>query len=325
MNHGSFIISLDFELFWGYIDSESLGRHRTRMQKTRRVVSELIEVFEHNNIKVTWSTVGMLMLQNSDDLKRVATEFELPVYKNPRLNNYNTFMDLLSDEEYIGDVFFASELVEKLKASKHQDIGTHTFSHYYCLEKGQTTDDFRKDLAIAVEIANRNKINIGSIIYPRNQYDADALAVLRDYNINSYRGNPEQYIYKTRREDNLMIRALHLLDTYWNIAGSITHSVPADDGRLYNIKASRFLRQLTKKNMPFKRLQLRRIKNEMTHAAKRNHYYHLWWHPHNFSEMTEENIRFLQDILDHFKHLNQTYNFSSESMESYGGKVKANE
>lgn len=75
LNNGSFIISLDFELFWGYIDSDSLERHRARMQKMRLVVGDLIDVFEHNNMKVTWSTVGMLMLQDSDDLKRVVRHF----------------------------------------------------------------------------------------------------------------------------------------------------------------------------------------------------------------------------------------------------------
>lgn len=325
LKNGSFIISLDFELFWGYIDSESLDRHRARMQETRLVVSKLIDVFEHNNMKVTWSTVGMLMLQNSDDLKRIVRDFDIPDYKDPSLDNYKSFMQLLSHEEYSDDVFFASELVEKLKSTKYQDIGTHTFSHYYCLEKGQTNDDFRKDLSIAIAVAEQNDINVGSIIFPRNQYNSDSLALLGKYGIVSYRGNPEQYIYRTRPSDNLVIRACRLLDTYWNITGKITHPVPKASGGLYNIKSSRFFRPLTRRNHRFKSLLLKRIKNEMTHAAKNNRYYHLWWHPHNFSGATEENFKLLQEIINHFKRLNEVYNFSSESMESYVEKVKTHE
>lgn len=324
LKNGSFIISLDFELFWGYIDTDSLEKHKGRMQKTRRAVLELIDVFEENNIKVTWSTVGMLMLEDADDLKRVIRDFEIPEYGDERLNNYKTFMELLSHEEYSDDVFFASKLVEKLKAAQHQSIGTHTFSHYYCLEKGQTDKDLGKDLSIAMAVAEESGIKAESIVFPRNQYRTGSLSLLRDYGILSYRGNPDQYIYKTRLVDNLAIRAAHLLDTYWNIAGHITHTAPEMENGLYNIKASRFLRPLTNRNMPFKKLQLRRIKNEMSYAAKNNHYYHLWWHPHNFSGLTKENIRFLQEIINHFKYLNETYNFSSESIESYVEKVKTN-
>ncbi|SOC37684.1 polysaccharide deacetylase [Salinicoccus kekensis] len=324
MKDGSFIISLDFELFWGYIDCESLEKHRARMQKTRRVVAELINVFEENDIKVTWSTVGMLMLESADDLKRLLRDVEVPDYEDAKLNNYNTFEALLSHSEYSDEVFFASELVEQLKASRYQTIGTHTFSHYYCLEKGQTNEDFRKDLSIAMAVAEKKDIGVESIVFPRNQYDAGTLALLRNYGIRSYRGNPDQFIYRTRPSDNLAIRAGHLLDTYWNIAGHITHPVPETEDGLYNIKASRFLRPLTKRNMRFKKLQLRRIKNEMSHAAEHGLYYHLWWHPHNFSGLTDENISFLKEIINHFKNLNETYNFSSDSMESYVEKVRAN-
>lgn len=325
MNNGSFIISLDFELFWGFIDSERLTQQKKRLQHTRTVVTDLIRFFEKNNMKVTWSTVGILMLEGSDDLNKIMNENSLPNYKNPKFNNYKIFNKLLSEKNYTDDVFFASELVEQLKASNFQDIGTHTFSHYFCLEKGQTKEDFIKDLSLSMHVANQNNISIKSIIFPRNQYTDEYLSELPDYGINIYRGNPDQFIYKTRREDNLIIRALHLLDTYLNIAGNITHPSPNSDNNLYNIKASRFLRPLTGKNYRFKILQLRRIKNEMTHAAKNNRYYHLWWHPHNFSGSTEENFKFLQEIINHFKHLNDIYNFSSESMESYVEKVKAHE
>ncbi|MCD2136464.1 polysaccharide deacetylase family protein [Salinicoccus halitifaciens] len=316
---------MDFEIFWGFIDFRDRDKHWSRLRRTPDVASKLIDVFEENEMKVTWSTVGMLMLEDSDDLKRVVRDFEVPNYTDPKRNNYNTFMGLMSNPQYSDGVFFARELVEKLKASKYQDIGTHTFSHYYCLEKGQKNDEFQKDLSIALAVAEDNGINIESIVFPKNQYNAGTLALLKAHGIASYRGNPDQYIYKTRPVDNLAIRAAHLLDTYWNIAGHITHTAPKAGDGLYNIKASRFLRPVTERNRMFKNLQLRRIKKEMTHAAKNNHYYHLWWHPHNFSGLPEENISYLREIIDHFKYLNKTYDFRSESMESFVEKVKANE
>jgi hypothetical protein len=55
-------------------------------------------------------------------------------------------------------------------------------------------------------------------------------------------------------------------------------------------------------------LRLYRIKSGMTHAAKNNLTYHLWWHPHNFSINQDENFSF-RKILTHYEILNTKYNF----------------
>jgi len=68
-------------------------------------------------------------------------------------------------------------------------------------------------------------------------------------------------------------------------------------------------------------LKIRRIKKAMTYAAKNNLIYHLWWHPHNFGRNTEENLKNLKSILDHYKYLNDKYNFESLSMEEITGKI----
>jgi len=323
MKNGSFIISLDFELFWGVLDCEDYLSNLSRFKRTRRVIDNLIDVFEKNAIRATWSTVGLLMMNSSEELKSMQPAILTPTYTNQEFDNYKTFSVLRHTDEYTDDVFFARHLVRLLKVSKYQDVGTHTFSHYYCLEDGQTIEQFNNDLMYARDIASKNDISLTSIVFPRNQYDDRYIGNLTNHNINIFRGNPEKFIYKTRKEDNLFIRALHLIDTYLNITGNITHLSPGPHEEIYNIKASRFLRPMNKTSRLFKNLQLKRIKNEMTYAAKNNHYYHLWWHPHNFSRFTEENFMFLQSIIEHFEYLNKTYHFSSESMESYVEKVRA--
>ncbi|WP_462420287.1 polysaccharide deacetylase family protein [Salinicoccus sp. Marseille-QA3877] len=323
MKNGSFIISLDFELFWGVLDCEDYRRNLNRFRHTRSVIEDLIDVFEKNAIRVTWSTVGLLMMNDAMELKNIQPGILAPSYKNEKLNNYKTYSIIHDTDEYTDDVFFARELVTILKESKYQDIGTHTFSHYYSLEEGQTIEQFNNDLMLAGNLADHIGISLTSIVFPRNQYDYSYIEQLENHNINIFRGNPEKFIYKTRKEDNFFIRALHLIDTYLNIAGNITHTNVGSHEKIFNIKASRFLRPVNRTSHPFKKLQLKRIKDEMTHAAKNNHYYHLWWHPHNFSRFTEENFMFLQSIIEHFNYLNKTYHFSSESMESYVEKVRA--
>ena len=70
------------------------------------------------------------------------------------------------------------------------------------------------------------------------------------------------------------------------------------------------------------RLRLNRILKSMTHAAKSGEVYHLWWHPHNFGKNQNENLIFLQHILQHFSFLKKEYGFESCSMRSLSEQIQ---
>jgi hypothetical protein len=59
----------------------------------------------------------------------------------------------------------------------------------------------------------------------------------------------------------------------------------------------------------------------MTHAAKNNLTYHLWWHPHNFGINQDKNFVFLEKILKHYQKLNTQYNFQSVTMSKLAENV----
>ena len=61
-------------------------------------------------------------------------------------------------------------------------------------------------------------------------------------------------------------------------------------------------------------LKLKRIKKEMTKAAKAKEFYHLWWHPHNFGDYPAENLRDLEELLVHFDILKNEYGYKSLNM-----------
>ena len=76
---------------------------------------------------------------------------------------------------------------------------------------------------------------------------------------------------------------------------------------MLNVCASRMLRPYSPKLSFLEGLRLKRIKKEMTYAAKKGEMYHLWWHPHNFGANMEENLRFLESILQTYKSCNEKY------------------
>lgn len=59
---------------------------------------------------------------------------------------------------------------------------------------------------------------------------------------------------------------------------------------------------------------MKRILTEMTEAAKKKAYYHLWWHPHNFGNNPRECLAELEQIVQHFISLKKTYGFRSMTM-----------
>lgn len=269
MKNGCFVISLDFELFWGILDSVNYKENLDRILLTRDIVTDLITFFEKNKINVTWSTVGLLMLKSEYEFNNLKSQIVSPIYDNQKYNNYISFNELSKQGLVCEEVFFANSLINQLKTTKYQYIGTHTFSHYYCLEPGQTETDFENDIKLAKYIAKKNEVEIKSIVFPRNQFLRNYLNVLYDQEINIFRGNPDHYIYEARNKSNYFIRALRLIDTYINIVGQITHNHTKIEDGLFNVKASRFLRPLNNTPKILKKLQLRRIKKEMTTAAKK--------------------------------------------------------
>jgi len=153
-------------------------------------------------------------------------------------------------------------------------------------------------------------------VFPRNQYSNEYLSVAQEMGITCYRGNPDSFIYRTRseHENNTFIKALKLFDSIINIDGQHSYKLNAVKNKILNIPASRFLRPYITKFPLFNHLHLKRIKNEMTYAAKNNELYHLWWHPHNFGRNSEKNHENLEAILLHYQKLRDDYGFQSLNM-----------
>ena len=59
----------------------------------------------------------------------------------------------------------------------------------------------------------------------------------------------------------------------------------------------------------------------MSFAAKNNEGFHLWWHPHNFGINLTENLQFLEEILKHYKELNQNFGMQSLTMQEVAEEI----
>jgi peptidoglycan/xylan/chitin deacetylase (PgdA/CDA1 family) len=312
--NGIFVISLDFELFWGVWDVTSREKYGAHILGVKQVIPQLLNLFAAYDVKVTFATVGFLFAKDKKDMVFHFPAIK-PAYSNDNYNVYNREFITVGNDDTDDPYHFGYTLLEQIKQSSHE-IATHTFCHYYCLEEGQSAEEFDADIKAATNIAATNNIELNSIVFPRNQVNEEYLSILKDNGINVYRGNPTSWIYKPRKfgAEVLFIRLCRLLDTYLPISGYNTHVINRQSPLPINIPASRFLKPYNKKIAWLEKIKLKRIMNEMTRAAKKNELYHLWWHPHNFGVNIVENLKNLTIILDHYKALHKEYGFSSLTM-----------
>ena len=313
--NGIFTISLDFELYWGMRDVVSIMQYADNMDGVPDAINELLKSFHKYDIHTTWAIVGFLYFSSLEELKNNMPQ-KKPCYRNEQLDLYR-YIDTQDSLE--SSYHFAPDVIEKIDNYINQEIGTHTFSHYYCLENGQTKDEFHTDIEYAIKVAkDKTGKDIKSLIFPRNQWNEAYLSVLSSLGILCYRGNEKSWIYDAANEEkktSIVRRVLRLLDSYFNVTGHNTYSLQElSSKKIFNIPASRFLRPASQKFNWLEKMRLRRIKRSMTYAAKNNQLFHLWWHPHNFGKDIDSNMAFLEKILEHYKTLNLDYNMQSFNM-----------
>ncbi|MNC19345.1 Polysaccharide deacetylase [compost metagenome] len=313
MPDGIFTVSLDFELYWGVRDKRSIEQYRRNLLGVRQAVPAMLGVFREHDVHATWAAVGFLFFDSRENLTQNLPRF-LPSYAQNVLSPYPYIQ---SSDCLEAAYHFAPDLLDMIAACAGQEIGTHTFSHYYCLEQGQTLEQFAADISAAVATARARGLPTTSIVFPRNQWNPSYLATLNQFGIRCYRGNEQSWIYQASADaqETRLQRALRLLDAYLNLSGHNTYQL-AECMREppFNLPASRFLRPYSKHLARFEWLRLRRIKAAMNDAAINGKLFHLWWHPHNFGTNTAQNIHFLTRIAEHYRDLNSRYGMRSLNM-----------
>lgn len=201
MKPGNLIISLDFELHWGAAERWNLELMKPYFDNTRRIIPLMLQLFEANNIKVTWATVGFLFAKNREQLLEFLPQ-EKPAYVDPMFNSYNLFHKNKVGECEASDPYhFGYSLIKKILNTEGQELASHTFSHYYCNEPGQNVQRFEEDLNAAQKISRQNfGIELRSLAFPKNQFNARYLTTAYNAGIKIVRSNPDVSFWQVRKK-----------------------------------------------------------------------------------------------------------------------------
>lgn len=307
---GTLVVSLDFELYWGMQDCISLEDYKENILGGRKAIMQMLKLFEKYGIHATWATVGFLFADSLGELKEYLPETaDWPTYEDDKVSTYSYFNNIEKGQEAY---YFAPSLIRKISEFEGQEIGSHTFSHYYCREKGQTVEQFEADMRTALEIANTKGYTLTSAVLPRNQCEPEYTEILQKLGFTAYRDEENDWIHEKIRFRPLM-RVLRLMDVYLPLTG-LGGYVPNCENGIWNFVGSRMYKPIFKPLIFLEKLKIRRIKKQMHYAAKNGLMFHLWWHPHNVGIMTEAHMKQLEEIFQYYQLLKTKYGMKSLNM-----------
>jgi peptidoglycan/xylan/chitin deacetylase (PgdA/CDA1 family) len=312
---GALVVSLDFELHWGMRDhTPPTGTAADALRRSRALVPELASLFSERAIRATWATVGFLFASTRAELDPFLPRVR-PRYRRSKLDPYAE--DIGADEEQ-DPLHLAGSLVRHLADTAGQEVASHTFSHYYCLEEGQDEEAWRADLAAARAIGDHLGVGLRSLVLPRNQWAPHYAAAVSDSGFTAYRGPQPSWGHRPARPGVVgpVRRAARLVDTYTGLAAPPTTAwadVRGPDG-LCNIPASAFLRPFSPTRRWLEPLRRARLVSGLRDAARRARIFHLWWHPHNFAARPQESVDVLRRVLDEFDRLEESDGLRSLAM-----------
>ncbi len=316
---GVFTISLDFELHWGGFEKWPLDQYRQYFQNERATIPRMLELFEQYEVHVTWATVGILFHERFEQLQEDMPAIR-PTYYKSEFSAYK-YMETqgIGADEQTDPFHYGFSLLKKIAATPHQEIGSHTFSHYYCNEPGQNLEQFRYDLKAAQNAASRLGVRLKSLVFPRNQFNSDYLKVCYEEGFNAVRSNPASWYWDIQSvEDESLLKRLNRgADAYLNLGARKSiplSSIRKSPNEPVCIPASRLLRPYRPSEFFLNRMKVNRIKQEIKYAAKHNELYHLWWHPHNFGNHPTESLRHLEEILSWYRTMRDSFGIKSMNM-----------
>lgn len=305
---GALVVSLDFELHWGVRDvTPADGPYAQNLMGSRAAIPRMLRAFERHGVAATWATVGMLFARTRDELFDHAPALR-PTYEDARLSPYE---ERIGKDEHDDPLHFAPSLVARIAETPRQELASHTYSHFYCLEPGQTKEQFEADLVAAQTIAKERGATLRSLVLPRNQLNPAYAEACTRAGFRAFRGTGSRWAYRPdARREAPERRLARLVDAHVGPSEALPYPFPPA-AEPCDVPASAFVRPVSG---PLTALRTRRLERAIELAARRGEVLHLWWHPHNFGKDIERSIAMLERLLAAFDRARDAHGMESLSM-----------
>jgi hypothetical protein len=313
---GALVVSIDLERFWGVCGFQEPASYGAHVLGERDAILGTLALFRKYRIRATWATLGLLFCRDEEELL-ASLPHDRPHYAQAGISTYD-YLALVRDPQY-RPLFFLADELDRILDTPGQEVGCHTFSHFYCRQAGATREAFHADLLAFRAVAARRGVVPVSFVFPQNQVQTEWLDILSETGFRSYRGNEASWMFQG---DQAAARLARGLDSLLPFGASHSYGMPGPGPHPtpLNVPSSRFLRPVT--GYPLvDELRIQRIKAGIRHAARQREVFHLWWHPHNFGLRVPESLLGLELILQEFARQRDSKGMESLCMDDLATRI----
>jgi len=184
-----------------------------------------------------------------------------------------------------------------LAADKGHDVGGHCFSHIFFGDPGCSYEAAASDFSRLVEAAKGFGLDLTSFVYPQKK--VGHLEALGKAGFRIFRGEDLRWYYTKAWIPGAIRRIFHLLDQFSGWAPPVVMPHPVTE-ELWELPGSLPILPAfgIRKYMPMS-VRAAKAKKGIDRAIRSRRIYHLWSHPWNFIEKTEEMLHVFEAIVEH--------------------------
>lgn len=281
----TFVLSIDTELAWG---TRGDAYFKSDYEHTREVIQRLLALCTKYEIRATWAVVGHLCLSEcSRDAKGILHPDIIRPEGWVGANDWFSIDPASSREQ--APIWYGDDVVRAIQTcSPAQEIGSHSFSHFYA--DTCSRESFASDAALAVQVSTEAGSRPVSYVFPQNR--VNHLDVLKEQGFIAYRGVDENWY---RRFPRLLKKIAHMIDDYCIPTAPAVQ--PRMEQGLVNIPGSWFYGHARGWAKYVSRaMRVRKAISGIRKAQRVGGVFHLWFHPFNLASDPEGLLGGLEQI-----------------------------
>ncbi|RJP50446.1 MAG: hypothetical protein C4583_10570 [Anaerolineaceae bacterium] len=173
---GTFLLSLDTELAWGYFDCLNPQDFSSDGQLERQGIHALLDLFREFNIHATWAVVGHLFYETCEKCE--------PCPVKAWEGKYDSFSQVYASDSRL---WYGADVINAiLEDGEMHEIAFHGYTHRPFNETTMRRDEARFEIEEWLRLAQRKGLAPRTVIFPRNVIGH--LELFQEYGFTSYRG-----------------------------------------------------------------------------------------------------------------------------------------
>jgi len=305
----NFTFSLDYELAWGVFDKLGKSYLLSNVARANTAAREILDINNRDNFPTTWAVVGVALD------KSITTDKKILLVDSDFTKDASAFEFLsgISEVDLESLLNIPDGFIKDLDSSPHQELASHTFSHFYSLDVDDSLVE--RDFERMNEVYDFLGVNRPvSLVLPKNLATRKVIDKAVSFGIKVVRKNPNTWLYAPRKHGSFerrIIRVLRYLDSFFPV-GEFFSRKESDDAVC--VTEGNFFFRPSFASAVLDRLHFFRFKLFVYGCMFTGRDVHIWSHPHNFGGDVGRSIGNYKRMVDFVKNMESSGRLDLKTM-----------